>query len=168
MVRYKICHRCKKNKPETEYTVRNYGGLYYLCNPCKKLKKAENNEKRKIAYGVTYTGKIRQARITSALFIFEKCRANSIRRPYKFLLNPEDIVIPKVCPILGIPIITHLEFKGKGINWNAPSIDRLENDKDYTKDNIVVCSWKANNLKRELTFEQIKAWYLFLKKHLKK
>lgn len=62
-----------------------------------------------------------------------------------FLIEVTDIVIPDVCPILGIEINANC---GKsGAYANSPSLDRIDNSKGYTKDNVWVISQKANAMK---------------------
>lgn len=75
----------------------------------------------------------------------------------EFTLQPSDIVIPETCPVLG----TKLEVGGgKGGSWKnfaSPSIDRFDNTKGYTPDNIRIISWRANMLKRDATLAEIEA-----------
>lgn len=69
-----------------------------------------------------------------------------------FNITMADIRIPVKCPVLNIPII-----KGAGGDrYNKPTLDRIDNTKGYTKDNIAVISWKANTLKSDLSVDQIK------------
>lgn len=79
----------------------------------------------------------------------------------EFNITREDIVIPDFCPILGIPIIAQA---GKGRTGNAPSIDRIDNNKGYTKDNILIVSDRANSLKSDGTEEERKKLFDFYKK----
>jgi hypothetical protein len=68
-----------------------------------------------------------------------------------FELKKEDIVIPKLCPILEIEIIP-----GDKDNYlQSPSLDRLDNSKGYTKDNVRVISSLANTMKNCATKEQL-------------
>lgn len=67
-------------------------------------------------------------------------------------LKEEDIIIPLFCPVLGIPL-----FKGEGKrSANSPSLDRFNNLKGYTKENIRVISLRANSLKNDATLEELK------------
>lgn len=68
-----------------------------------------------------------------------------------FDLELSDIVMPKVCPLLGIPLI-----KGDGvIHDNSPSLDRKRASSGYTKDNIWVISALANKIKNNANSEVI-------------
>ena len=68
-----------------------------------------------------------------------------------FDLELSDIVIPEVCPLLGIPLI-----KGDGvIHDGSPSLDRKRASGGYTKDNVWVISKLANTIKNNATSEVI-------------
>ncbi len=74
----------------------------------------------------------------------------------EFSLRHSDIVIPDVCPVLGIPIILGSTEKGAR-NPNAPSIDRFDNSCGYTPSNIRVISNRANHLKNNAAIDELKA-----------
>lgn len=87
--------------------------------------------------------------ISWALLLSVKTRAK--KRGIAFDLNESDLIIPDVCPILGIPLIREV-----GERTDAyPSVDRIDSSKGYTKDNILVMSWRANCLKRDATLEEL-------------
>ena len=66
-----------------------------------------------------------------------------------FNIDVEDIVIPKVCPVLGIPINISL---GRGRRQpDSPSLDKFYPEKGYVKGNIQVISWRANRIKSDGT-----------------
>ena len=68
-----------------------------------------------------------------------------------FALSWKDIVIPKLCPVLGIPLVA-----GKGFRENgSPSLDRIDNDLGYVPGNVIVVSWRANALKRDATIKEL-------------
>lgn len=70
-----------------------------------------------------------------------------------FNLELKDLMVPDVCPVLGIPI-----YIGGGManRANSPSVDRIDNLKGYTKDNIRIVSHRANRLKSDMTLEECK------------
>ena len=66
-----------------------------------------------------------------------------------FNIDVEDIVIPEVCPVLGIPINISL---GRGRRQpDSPSLDKFYPEKGYVKGNIQVISWRANRIKSDGT-----------------
>lgn len=69
----------------------------------------------------------------------------------EFSLTPDDVVVPKVCPVLGIPI----RMATGTSNYNSASIDRIDNRRGYTPDNIVVVSLRANLLKRDASLDEL-------------
>lgn len=60
-------------------------------------------------------------------------------------ITKEHLVIPSHCPILGI----ELRFGGRTVHErrNSPSVDRIDNNKGYTPDNIQIISNHANFIK---------------------
>lgn len=68
-----------------------------------------------------------------------------------FNLKVEDITIPDVCPLLGIPLFT----SKKHAKDNSPSLDRIDNNKGYTRGNILVISFKANRIKSTSSLEDL-------------
>jgi hypothetical protein len=66
-------------------------------------------------------------------------------------LNIDDIIIPEVCPVLGIP----LKVNTSRVSSGSPSLDRKDNNKGYTKDNTYVISYRANSLKNDATIEEL-------------
>ena len=71
-------------------------------------------------------------------------------------LEPDDIKIPDHCPALGIPL-------DKRDADHHPSLDRFDNSKGYTKDNVNVISFRANHLKNDATLDEIEKLYTWMK-----
>lgn len=91
--------------------------------------------------------------------MIQSSRERAKKKGIEHNLTNTDIIIPKVCPVLGIPIIVG---EGKPTP-NSPSIDRIDNTKGYTKDNIIIVSWRANDLKRNATIEELEKILVFYK-----
>jgi hypothetical protein len=75
--------------------------------------------------------------------LFQLARHRALKKGIEFNIEISDIVIPDICPILGLPI-------KKAIDGNrdlSPSLDRIDNTKGYIKSNIQVISFKANAMK---------------------
>ena len=76
----------------------------------------------------------------------------------EFDLKPEDIYIPKTCPLLDIPLIICTDSGGKKGGLKEPglwTVDRKDPTKGYTPDNIWVISLKANTIKNNATLEEL-------------
>ena len=83
----------------------------------------------------------------------------------EFTLTAEDIHIPEVCPLLGIPILRNLN--GVGATPNSPTLDRIDTSKGYTRDNVWVTSWRANKLKSDASLEELEKLVSGLKTKLR-
>lgn len=92
----------------------------------------------------------------------DACRKRANKSGLECSISVEDIVIPKVCPVLGIPLVW---ATGKQTN-NSPSIDRVDNSKGYTKDNIRVISMRANRLKSNMTIDEAELIVKYMKGEL--
>lgn len=76
-------------------------------------------------------------------------RARAKKRGLEFSITLEDVKIPDVCPVFKTPFTS-------GARDYSPSIDRVDNDRGYTADNIMIISTKANRSKSNLTPEELK------------
>jgi len=95
--------------------------------------------------------------IRAALYYEAKKRAK--QSGLDFNIDKDDIIIPDVCPILGIPLQKHRVKFG----YDSYSLDRVDSTKGYVKGNVRVISWHANNLKRALTIEQIERMLQYMR-----
>lgn len=93
------------------------------------------------------------------LMLFNSAKQRAIKKNILFNISKEDIQIPFICPILGI----ELELYNKKISDNSPSIDRIDNDKGYIKNNIHIISFRANRIKNDASRDEMNAMYISLK-----
>ena len=84
----------------------------------------------------------------------EVSKKRSRDKGLEFNIEPSDIVIPNFCPYLGLEI-SHEIGTGKR-RPGSPSLDRIDSSKGYTKDNIIVCSWRANSLLKDGSLAELK------------
>lgn len=73
-------------------------------------------------------------------------------RGFEFNLTETDLVIPDVCPVLGLV----LKVSTGNAKPNSPALDRIDNTKGYVKGNVRVISNRANSLKSDATKEELK------------
>jgi hypothetical protein len=87
--------------------------------------------------------------------LWTKVRDRAKQSGMEFTINVTDIVIPESCPLLGILMFFD---PGGGYNPNAPSLDRIDNDKGYVPGNIWVISSRANTMKNKASIEELKTF----------
>lgn len=83
----------------------------------------------------------------------QRAKMRSKENGREFSIEVSDIVIPDVCPILGIEL--NMNSGKSGAYRNSPSLDRIDNSKGYTKNNIQVISQLANAMKCHATNEEL-------------
>ncbi len=118
----------------------------YLSNPDNKAKHYERCKQW------------RESNPNEWAFMMLKAKAKRLGIPFD--LEPSDLIIPAMCPVLGIPIE---RTRGQGPKENTVSVDRIDPSKGYTKGNIQVMSALANRMKNNATPEQLQrfaAWVL--------
>jgi|DEB0MinimDraft_10_1074344.scaffolds.fasta_scaffold62231_2 hypothetical protein len=86
-------------------------------------------------------------------FLWKSAKKRAREKGRDFDITPDDIIIPEFCPYLGIPI-SH-EVGGKSRRPGSPSLDRIDSARGYVKGNILVCSWRANNIKSDATLNEL-------------
>lgn len=93
-------------------------------------------------------------------------RARATRRGIPCTIEVDDIVIPRRCPLLGIPLRQSLGKQGPGDN--SPTLDRVNPDKGYVPGNVLVISNRANRIKNDASPQDLRKlaealWPHFLK-----
>jgi hypothetical protein len=88
-------------------------------------------------------------------FMLRNCKNRAKALGVPFTLKPKNIFIPERCPVLGLKL--EWGFKQNGFaSPGTPSVDRFDNSKGYTPDNIRIISNRANILKRDATIDELK------------
>ena len=71
-------------------------------------------------------------------------------------------VVPDHCPILGLEI----NYEGEqGLCICSPSIDRIDPNKGYTADNVMIVSYRANRIKSDATISELCAVIQYVWRH---
>lgn len=140
----RMCTRCDEIKPTSEFRQNKWqkDGVNTWCKSCV------------IKYEMTIESQIRM--------MLTRAKQRAKRKDLSFDIDYDyvvDLLSPSIehpiCPVLGF------EMKWKTINNpdnkfknKSPSLDRIDNTKGYTKDNVAVISFKANNMKRAYTRDE--------------
>ena len=94
-------------------------------------------------------------------YLFRAAKARAKRKGIEFSINEEHIVVPAMCPVLGIPLDSRTRAY-------APSVDRRDLDRGYEPGNVFVISGRANRLKSNATVGEIEAILKYMKKRTRK
>lgn len=156
------CCKCGAIKDSSEFSIRRgtKRGFAYSCKSCYN----KDFRNRITSRGQTYSDIYKRSRDTyPERYILNVVRGSAKQRGIFFDLDISDISIPKICPVLKCPIII-----GGGVqNMYSPSIDRLDNSKGYTKDNIQIISRLANIMKNCSTDDQLIQFCIYHLERLK-
>lgn len=92
----------------------------------------------------------------TAHFLWLSAKGSAKRRGIEFTIEKHDVVVPFVCPYLGLEL--HREVTDGGRHHLSPSIDRIDNSKGYVPGNVEVISYLANLMKNQASPEQLVAF----------
>ena len=105
------------------------------------------------------------SRTSKRYMLWNNSKHRAMRKGLEFNLELDDIPqIPEYCPVLGLK----LDVNAKSFQDNSPTLDRIDSSKGYVKGNIRIISYRANMLKSNATFEEIKKIYKDSKRIRKK
>jgi hypothetical protein len=96
--------------------------------------------------------------------MLSRCKNRAKKNGIPFDLTVEDIIIPNVCPVLGIKLIPKIMEGRKGYYPDSPSLDRIDPSLGYIKGNVRVISARANLLKNDATVAELRLVLLDLEK----
>lgn len=141
----KYCRDCQTDKDKSEFYHKQA-----ICKACtgvrNKLYRESNSVKMREYDRARYESEwARQA--------WHSARRRAAAAELPFNIAPEDIVVPELCPVLGIPIFL---TRGKA-GPNAPSLDRIIPEDGYVRGNVIVVSWRANRLRSDGTSAELSA-----------
>jgi len=114
----------------------------------RRLNKKEISEKAKI-----------NRRHNIIKYLLHAAKKSAKHRSINFDLKESDIVLPDVCPVLGIS----LSIGDGQRNNNSYSLDRIDNNKGYVVGNVRVISWRANNVKGDACIEELEKILKYMK-----
>jgi len=156
-LKQKIFREHHKNDPQYKEWKRNQDKKY-------RTEHAKELKERKLKNRDVLLKRRRELRAMKhisnpEIFLLEASKDRARKKGLEHTITLNDIKIPPVCPILGIP----LKVGVGNPTPNSPSIDRINNSKGYTPDNIIVVSWRVNDLKRNSTIDELEKIVNFYK-----
>lgn len=158
----KKCTRCKTEKPLDKKNFRTRkskipGKLLFRseCRECEKFIKInweKNNVEKVKSTRKEYRERTRDSQQHMVMRLLNESKYRAKKKGIEHTVSKEEICIPKTCPVLGHELKCN---KGSTASANSPSIDRKDNKKGYTKENIKVISFEANSIKGAATSEKL-------------
>jgi len=86
--------------------------------------------------------------------MYSRAKSRAKKKGIPFTIVKEDIIIPDRCPLLDQPFTNTYANPASDYNF-VPSLDRKDNSKGYTKENIWVISFKANRMKNTASLKEV-------------
>lgn len=172
----KLRNRMSKRDIEREVRIENLGGKPIEIRYGVPLSEDQRKDRLEVEWDLKYPkrkekkayvkpkGKVKGAKRSEAQFvnsILKSIKTRALKKGLPFDLKVSDIVIPEVCPVLGIPLKW-----GDGLQDCTPSVDRVIPELGYIKGNCNVISMRANRLKSNATIEQFKAIIAYVEGNL--
>lgn len=144
----KNCKTCGEHKPLTDFYWNPRGYHFAQCKPCWTAVRSARyraDPERDKAQATARLRKDPRVRMAAA------ARRRDRLKGYASDIQAAHITIPKVCPVLGIPLAAQAGKLGPG----SPSIDHIDPTRGAVWGNWSVISNKANQLKGEHTAESL-------------
>ena len=144
-----ICSKCGETKDLSHFIVNRRGGPYTYslsyCNECRKRDNVISINANIARYMVMVCSRLRT-----------RCRNGRL----PFDLTTRDLVElfesqKGLCFYTDTPLAWGA---GQGPRRNALSVDRIIHNEGYTKNNVVLCTYRVNTIKSDLSIEELEKW----------
>lgn len=142
--RYYQANKEKKRRQAKEWEARN---------PEKMRESRRRQSARRRSLGLDVEARKKWEANNRPYILWNAARQRAKKSGVAFEIIRDDVVIPDVCPILGLKIDV-LE-RGR-MNPCSPSLDRIDPVKGYVPGNVWVISWQANRMKSDASPEELK------------
>jgi hypothetical protein len=143
-----------RHKHDEEFLARRRAGV--MASYYRNKSKSEFREKKR-----AYEKARRSDPLRWPAYVLPGIRQRAKKSGLEFNLVPADLLVPALCPVLGIPLVI-----GRKNSPNSPSVDRFDNSKGYVKGNVRVISHRANMLKRDATLAEIERLAAYMRGEL--
>ena len=173
----KVCPRCNRDLPLNSYNKGN--GMYGRRSICRDCEHLIQNTPERIArrrelelarrtnpeYVKKRNTKDRE-RVHSNELSYRKsmlrsAKARTLKFNLDFNIDLDDIVLPKVCPLLNIPL--SINSSNKDYSY---SLDKIDPKKGYVKGNVWVISFRANKIKNDASLSELELLTSNLRKYI--
>lgn len=136
---------------------------YFTGLPCKKDHVDKRTTSNSHCYSCTKETKLKYKKSNPVRAMWLRAKERAKKYNLEFTITLEDIIIPEICPWLGIS----LNLTRHKQSFDSPSLERLDSNKGYIPSNIIVVSWRANSIKNDASLEELEKVIIGLKESLK-
>jgi hypothetical protein len=144
----KTCKQCGQHKPHTDYYKNTVGIVFARCKACCIV----NARTRYIANPNRFNDLARKAYVRDPRTrMAAQARKRDRRKGLESTVTAEMIVIPNVCPVLGVPLRVSQGLPAD----DSPSLDHIDPTRGAVWGNWCVISRRANSLKQQHTAESM-------------
>ena len=162
----RVCKNCEINKPIKNFTYKQASNnLYYIeyvCNTCKYINYKILNKDRIELYSINQKIKENFTIDGRAVMLRNRCRQRAKNYGMEFSLSKEVLITmlsTKKCSKTNIKLI----IDDSKYNPYAPSIDRIDNNKGYTDENIQIVCMIYNFCRNSFSENQVEEFFNKLK-----
>ena len=136
---HRECIACKNVLPFSMFHKHSkcWGGVNTVCKECRK----EVSKQQWVLLDVVKK-------------MHTRCKSRAVLKGIEFDIELSDLVVPEVCPVLGVPFDTSNDY--------CPSVDRIDSTKGYIKGNVMVMSNKANRMKSNATPSELQKFAVWI------
>lgn len=148
----KVCTRCGVSRPAEQFprNKNTRDGLLHQCKPCKRA--AARAYEKTPAYRARVREGTRRWKDRQILaYLLTRARSRCRKSGVTFDISPDDLTLPAMCPLLGIPLRRGVG----GPSPNSPSLDRFDSRFGYVRGNVWVVSARANMLKSDASLDEL-------------
>jgi len=148
-VTLRVCTTCNKELPESEFNAYPTGTRRKKCTPCLMLQK---NRRRYESMSASYEPYLRN--------LLSKSK-NKRSKTHSFTLSVSEILSAweeqgGKCAVSGVALTHHCDGTGTK-DFNA-SIDRINNDEGYTRQNVRLVAYRINIMRHTLSTDMFWWW----------
>lgn len=131
----KQCRDCKRHLPLSAFR-----GTRPQCKECAYKAARQRRQDNPPAYAVSQA----------------KYRAKKKGLDFDITTDYIKSIDSDICPYLAIPMVWNYgqSVDGRAAD-NSKSLDRIDSSKGYVKGNVIVCSWRANNILSNATLPEM-------------
>jgi len=158
------CSRCRRWLPEDHFIncpaarTRDELGKRYRCRDCESETAEEYRQTQEHRKWHRDYERVRRVTHKEQMLLSNASR-RARRKGVPFDLKLDDIDIPELCPVFGLP----LRRDNSDRMDDSPTLDRIVPELGYVKGNVRVISWRANRIKSDATLEELQAVVIYVK-----